>query len=134
MKRKAPEDAGKALARTCRIGILGSTRGTNTLHIYEEIAAGRFEAEVAVVVSNISKAVILERARAHGVAAVHVAGKGRPREDFDAEVNKVLEDADVDIVLLVGFMRILSPVFVRRWEGRCVNVHPSLLPKHAGLM
>eukprot|EP01051_Picozoa_sp_SAG22_P018811 SAG22_NODE_3281_length_1807_cov_1.091335_1_plen_228_part_00 len=131
MKRKAPEGAGKP---RCRIGILGSTRGTNTLHIYDEIAAGRFDAEVAVVVSNISKAIILERARSHGVKAVHVPGKGRTREEFDADVNKVLDEARVDIVLLVGFMRILSPVFVRRWEGRCVNVHPSLLPKHAGLM
>ena len=117
-----------------RIGILGSTRGTNTLHIYEEIAAGRFNAEVAVVVSNISKAVILERARAAGVPAVHIAAKGRSREEFDAEVNSVLEAHGVELVLLVGFMRILSPVFCNAWKGRAVNVHPSLLPKHAALM
>jgi phosphoribosylglycinamide formyltransferase-1 len=120
--------------RKPRVGILGSTRGTNTLHIYEEIAAGRFDAEVAVVISNISKAVILSRARAAGVPAVHVLGKGRTREEFDAEVNEVLARHGCDIVLLVGFMRILSPVFCEAWKGRAVNVHPSLLPKHAALM
>ena len=123
-----------SLTRKPRIGILGSTRGTNLLHIYEEIASGRFDAEVAVVISNISKAVILERARAAGVPAVHVLGKGRTREEFDGEVNEVLARHGCDIVLLVGFMRILSPVFCEAWKGKAVNVHPSLLPKHAALM
>ena len=123
-----------AANRAPRIGILGSTRGTNTLHIYDEIAAGRFNAQVAVVISNISKAQILERARAADVPAVHIAAKGRSREEFDAEVNSVLASHGVDIVLLVGFMRILSPVFCNAWKGRAVNVHPSLLPKHAALM
>ena len=121
-------------ARKPRIGILGSTRGTNTLHIYAEIAAGRLNVEVGVVISNISKAAILSRAREAGVPAVHVPGKGRSREDFDAEVNDVLARHGCDMVLLVGFMRILSPVFCDAWRGRAVNVHPSLLPKHAGLM
>jgi phosphoribosylglycinamide formyltransferase 1 len=65
---------------------------------------------------------------------VHIPAKGRSREEFDAEVNSVLEAHGVDIVLLVGFMRILSPVFCSAWKGRAVNVHPSLLPKHAALM
>ena len=121
-------------ARKPRIGIIGSTRGTNTLHIYEEINAGRFNAEVAVVISNISKAMILERAREADVPAVHVLGKGRTREEFDTEVNSVLKAHNVDIVLLVGFMRICSPVFCNEWKGKAVNVHPSLLPKHAALM
>jgi phosphoribosylglycinamide formyltransferase-1 len=120
--------------RKPRIGILGSTRGTNTLHIYAEIAAGRLNADVGVVISNIKKAVILSRARSAGVPAVHVPGKDRLREDFDAEVNEVLARHGCDMVLLVGFMRILSPVFCDAWKGRAVNVHPSLLPKHAGLM
>ena len=121
--------------RRPKIGILGSTRGTNCLHIYAEIAAGRLHAEVAAVVSNIGDALILERARAAGVKTVtHIPSKGKKRVDFDAEVNAALEAAGVELVLLVGFMRILSPVFVKRWKGRCLNVHPSLLPKHAGLM
>ena len=91
-------------------------------------------AEVAVVISNISKAVILERAREAGVPAVHVLGKGRTREEFDGEVNEVLARHGCDMVLLVGFMRILSPVFCEAWKGKAVNVHPSLLPKHAALM
>ena len=124
-----------ALRRRPKIGILGSTRGTNTLHVYAEIAAGRLDAEVVAVVSNLADAVILERARAAGVATVlHIPSKGKKRAVFDADVNAALEAAGVELVLLVGFMRILSPVFVRRWRGRCLNVHPSLLPKHAGLM
>jgi phosphoribosylglycinamide formyltransferase-1 len=117
-----------------RIGIVGSTRGTNTLHIYEEIAQGRLQAEVAVVVSNVADAIILERATKAGVPAIHIGSKGRKRAEFDAELNAVLQKHGCDIVLLVGFMRILSPVFCKAWAGRAVNVHPSLLPAHAGLM
>ena len=104
-------------SRCPRIGILGSTRGTNCLHIYDEIAAGRFDCEVAAVVSNVGDAIILERARAAGVKTVlHLPSTGKKRTDFDAEVTAALEAAGVELVLLVGFMRILSPVFVKRWK------------------
>jgi folate-dependent phosphoribosylglycinamide formyltransferase PurN len=70
------------------------------------------DCQVAVVVSNIEDAIILERARSHGVETVHIPSKGRKRTEFDADVNAALEARGVDLVLLVGFMRILSPVFV----------------------
>merc|ERR1719161_3525069 len=87
------------------------------------------------MISNKGDAGILERARGEGILARHLpCARGTPRAQYDAEVTKALEDEGVDIVLLVGFMRILSPEFCARWAGRVVNVHPSLLPLHKGLM
>ena len=76
---------------------------------------------------------ILQRARVNNLKTVHIPGKGRVREEFDRDVTKALEDAGVDLVLLVGFMRIISGEFCRRWHGKLLNVHPSLLPLHAPL-
>lgn len=84
------------------------------------------------MVSNIASSYILQRARVNNIPAVHINGKGRERVDFDRDVTKVLRDAGVDVVLLIGFMRIVSDEFCRAWTGRMINVHPSLLPKHAG--
>jgi len=90
---------------------------------------------VVVVVSNKGDAGILDRAKQNGIRGVHVpCKKGTARADYDAELTRVMKDEGVDLVLLVGFMRIVSPEFCDAWENRCVNIHPSLLPKHAGGM
>jgi phosphoribosylglycinamide formyltransferase-1 len=86
------------------------------------------------VVSNRRNAPVLDYAREVGIPAVHVPAKDRPREEFDAEVTAVLEEREVELVLMIGYLRIVSPPFVDRWRGRLVNVHPSLLPRHGGLM
>jgi phosphoribosylamine--glycine ligase/phosphoribosylglycinamide formyltransferase/phosphoribosylformylglycinamidine cyclo-ligase/phosphoribosylamine--glycine ligase/phosphoribosylformylglycinamidine cyclo-ligase len=124
----------RALKRTLRLGVLGSTRGTASQPVIDAIEAGQLDAQIAVVVSNKADAGILERARKHGLPAVAVPAKGKTRAQFDAEVTRVLEAAGVELVLLVGYMRILSPPFCQRWEDRCLNVHPSLLPDFAGGM
>lgn len=125
----------RALHRPVRIGLVGSTRGSSSQATIDAIKRGELNAQVAVIVSNKADAGILERARNEGIKGVHVpCAKGTPRAQYDAELTRVMKDEGVDLVMLVGFMRILSPEFCRDWENRCVNIHPSLLPKHAGGM
>ena len=117
-----------------RFAVLGSTRGSALRPVAEAWRQGRLAAEPSVVVSNRAKAPILDYARAIGVPAVHVPAKGLEREEFDAAVSRVLRDHGSDLVLMIGYMRIVSPSFVEEWRGRLFNIHPSLLPRHGGLM
>jgi phosphoribosylglycinamide formyltransferase 1 len=117
-----------------RVGILGSTRGTASQSIFEAIAARTLAAEVALVVANKADAPILARAAAQGAPALFLSPKGLNREEYDGNVTHALEQARVDVVLLIGYMRIVSAGFVQHWQGRLLNVHPSLLPAFAGLM
>ncbi|MBC8174716.1 MAG: phosphoribosylglycinamide formyltransferase [Candidatus Marinimicrobia bacterium] len=116
------------------LGVLGSTKGTDLQAIIDAISDGRLDVSVAVVISNRKKAYILKRARNYNIPAVFINHKGKRREKFDAEMTEMLKSYEVDLVLLIGFMRILSPWFCQRWSNRILNVHPSLLPKYAGGM
>ena len=117
-----------------RLGVLGSTNGTDLQAILDAVSAGELDADVAVVISNRTGAYILERAEINNVSALFISHKGKKREEFDGEITAVLKEHSVDLVLLIGFMRILSPEFCRVWQDRILNVHPSLLPKYAGGM
>lgn len=117
-----------------RIGILGSTRGTASQAVFEAAAAGSLQAEVALVIANKPDAPILSRAARYGAAGLFVNPKGLDREAFDAHVTFALRQAGVEVVLMVGYMRIVSAAFVQAWQGRLLNVHPSLLPAFGGLM
>ena len=117
-----------------RLGVLGSTNGTDLQAILDAVSAGKLDADVAVVISNRTGAYILERAEINNVSAFFISHKGKKREEFDGEITAVLKEHSVDLVLLIGFMRILSPEFCRVWQDRILNVHPSLLPKYAGGM
>ena len=117
-----------------RLGVLGSTNGTDLQAILDAVSAGKLDADVAVVISNRTGAYILERAEINNVSAFFISHKGKKREEFDGEITAVLKEHGVDLVLLIGFMRILSPEFCRVWQDRILNVHPSLLPKYAGGM
>ncbi|HJM34729.1 MAG TPA: phosphoribosylglycinamide formyltransferase [Candidatus Marinimicrobia bacterium] len=117
-----------------RLGVLGSTNGTDLQAILDAVSAGELDAAVAVVISNRTGAYILERAEINNVPAFFISRKGKKREEFDGEITAVLKEHGVDLVLLIGFMRILSPEFCRVWQDRILNVHPSLLPKYAGGM
>jgi len=120
--------------RKVRVGIVGSTRGSSLQPILYAIRDGKINAEICCVVGNVASSYILQRARVNNIPAIHIPGKGRVREEFDNDVTQALRSYKVDIVLLVGFMRIVSGEFCRSWPGRLINVHPSLLPLHAGLM
>ena len=117
-----------------RLGVLGSTNGTDLQAILDAVSAGELDADVAVVISNRTGAYILERAEINNVSAFFISHKGKKREEFDGEITAVLKEHRVDLVLLIGFMRILSPEFCRAWQDKILNVHPSLLPKYAGGM
>jgi phosphoribosylglycinamide formyltransferase-1 len=119
-----------------RLGVLGSGKGSNFVAITDAIAAGKIPAEVALVVSDVENAGILEHARQRNLPARFIApGKFRTKLDEDAERAYVtaLQDAKVDLIVLAGFMRVLKGDFLRAFEGRIVNVHPSLLPSFPGL-
>ena len=119
-----------------RIGVLVSGRGSNLQALIDSVKAGRLDAQIAVVISDVEEAFALERARSAGIEARYVdPGPKRSRlsEEAEAEVVATLEGAGVDLVALAGFMRILSPQLVRRFEYRMMNIHPSLLPSFPGL-
>lgn len=117
-----------------RIGILISGRGSNMRSLIAAASDPAFPAEIELVVSNVGNAEGLAFAAAADIPTIVIPHKAfETREDFDGEVDRVLVNADIDIVCLAGFMRILSSWFARRWEGRLINIHPSLLPLFKGV-
>jgi phosphoribosylglycinamide formyltransferase-1 len=119
-----------------RLGILGSGKGSNFVAMAEACAAGKMPAQVALVLSDVEGAGILAHARERKMPAQFIPpGKFRTKLDEDAERAFVsaLQEARVDLVVLAGFMRVLKGDFLRAFEGRIVNIHPSLLPSFPGL-
>jgi phosphoribosylglycinamide formyltransferase-1 len=122
--------------RNFRLGILGSGKGSNFAAIADACAAGVTPAQVALVMSDVPDAGILQLARDRGLPARYLPpGKFRTKLDEDAEAAciRALQEARVDLVVLAGFMRILKGEFLRAFVGRVVNIHPSLLPSFPGL-
>jgi phosphoribosylglycinamide formyltransferase-1 len=117
-----------------RIVILISGRGSNMEAIVRGCAEQQWPARVVAVIANRADAPGLAFAQAHGIAAVVVDHKAQASRDaFDAALAAAIDDFEPDLVVLAGFMRILGPVFVQRYEGRLLNIHPSLLPAFPGL-
>lgn len=119
-----------------RLGVLGSGKGSNFVAIAEACTAGKIPAQVALVLSDVEGAGILRHASERNLPAKFIApGKFRTKLDEDAERKFVnaLQEAKVDLVILAGFMRVLKGEFLRAFEGRIVNIHPSLLPSFPGL-
>jgi phosphoribosylglycinamide formyltransferase-1 len=124
--------------RLVRLGLLVSGRGSNLQAIIDAIEGNSLSAEIAVVLSNKQDAAGLERARKHGAPAVWLDPKpfaGRPdrREAYDRALLEVLQKHEVDLVLLAGYMKIVTAVLVAAYENRMMNIHPSLLPSFPGL-
>jgi phosphoribosylglycinamide formyltransferase-1 len=115
-----------------KLGILLSGRGSNFEAIADRIAAGKLDAEIAVVISNVESAPGLERALARGLKAIYIPSRGRSREDFDRDAVEALRQEDVSLVILAGFMRIFSGVFLKEFPFGILNVHPALLPSFPG--
>jgi len=120
-------------SQIARIGILLSGRGSNFLAIADSVRAGRIAAEIAIVISNRADAPGIEAAKQRGLKSLVIPSKGRAREEHDREVIAALKAANVDLVCLAGYMRLLSPEFVRAFPQRILNIHPSLLPAFPGL-
>jgi phosphoribosylglycinamide formyltransferase 1 len=121
------------MAALKKIGILLSGRGSNFEAIADSIKAGRLRAEIAIVISNRADAPGLESARRRGLHAQLIPSKGRIREEHDADVVAALKLAQIDLVCMAGYMRLLSPQFVQAFPNRIVNIHPSLLPAFPGM-
>jgi phosphoribosylglycinamide formyltransferase-1 len=115
------------------LGILLSGRGSNFVAIADNIATGKLEANIAVVISNRTDAPGIETARQRGLKALVIPSKGKVREDHDREVVAALHEHQVDLVCLAGYMRLLSPWLVQQFPNRILNIHPSLLPAFPGL-
>jgi phosphoribosylglycinamide formyltransferase-1 len=117
-----------------RIGVLLSGRGSNFEALADSVAAGRIpDAVMAIVISNREGAPGIERARARGIETRVIPSKGVEREAYDRQVVAALQEKQVELVCLAGFMRLLSPYFVAAYRNRILNIHPSLLPAFPGL-
>jgi phosphoribosylglycinamide formyltransferase-1 len=118
-----------------RVAVLISGRGSNMAALIEAAKAESYPAEIWLVVSNRPNAAGLERARYAGIATTIVdhASYGNDREAFEQALQAVLEGAGIELICLAGFMRLLTPWLVERWQGRMLNIHPSLLPAFKGL-
>lgn len=122
--------------RTFRIGVLGSGKGSNFVAIADACAAGKIPARIALVLSDVETSGILGHARERNLPARFIApGKFRTKLEEESENAYIaaLREANVDLIVLAGFMRVLKGDFLRAFEGRIVNVHPSLLPSFPGL-
>jgi len=116
------------------LGVLVSGNGTNLQAIIDAIEAGRVHAEIKIVVSDNSSSFALERAKKHGIETKVITKDEFPsREAFDAEIIKSLKSHNVELVALAGFMRILTPAFIREFKDKIINIHPALLPAFPGL-
>lgn len=119
---------------TLKIGVLGSTKGTDLQAIIDAVERGELDAEIACVVSDREDAYILERANQHGIDSLFIEYEGKKRSLFDKAVAKEFEKRGVDLVILIGFMRIVSKWLCGHYKDKMMNVHPSLLPLFAGGM
>ena len=117
-----------------KLGILISGRGSNFIAIADSIAAGRIpDAQIAIVISNREDAGGIDAARQRGLEAIVIPSKGHTREEHERDVTAALKQHGVELVCLAGYMRLLSPAFVREFPQRILNIHPSLLPAFPGL-
>lgn len=116
------------------IGILASTKGTDMQAIIDAIENKKLNAQIKVVISNKKDAYALERAKKHSLKAVFLDPKGKEKEAYDKEIDKILEEEKVNLILLIGYMKLISPWFVKKYENKIMNIHPSLLPAYAGGM
>ena len=115
------------------LGILLSGRGSNFEAIADNVASGKLDANIAIVISNKADAPGIESARQRGLQALIIPSKGIPREEHDRSVAAALREYNVDLICLAGYMRLLSPWFVAQFPNRILNIHPSLLPAFPGL-
>ena len=118
-----------------RVAVLISGRGSNMVALIEAAKAPDYPAEIVLVVSNIPDAAGLARARQDGIATTVIDHRafGKDREAFERALDDELQARNIEIICLAGFMRLLTPWFVKRWSGRMLNIHPALLPQFKGL-
>jgi len=120
------------MAKKLRVGVLASGRGTDLQSIIDASEMDMIDAEVVVVISDNKDAYALKRAEMHNIKAFFVDPQGKNQDEHEKEIDAILEDNRVKLVVGAGYMRILSPSFVKRWYGKLINIHPALLPSFKG--
>lgn len=115
-----------------KVGVLASGRGTDFQSLVDAVERGDLDVTLALLVCNNADASVLERAERHGIPWRYIDHRGRSREAFEAEVVQALREADVDLVVFAGFMRIVTSTLIEPFRGRIINIHPSLLPAFPG--
>ncbi|MFA6486199.1 MAG: phosphoribosylglycinamide formyltransferase [Candidatus Magasanikbacteria bacterium] len=118
---------------TVHLAILGSTNGTDLIAIHDAIVSGHLNARIDIVITNRSAAQILQKAHSWGIPSKFIEPTNT-REEFDRIILSELSQYPIDLIVLIGYMRIISPVLLRAYPDKIINVHPSLLPKFAGGM
>lgn len=118
--------------KRARIGVLASGGGTNLQCIVDACERGEIDGDVVVVISNVPEAFALERAKKHRIDAYAFPHKGVTREQHEADIIECLDQHGVDLVVLAGYLRILTPLFINKYAGRLMNTHPALLPSFGG--
>jgi phosphoribosylglycinamide formyltransferase-1 len=122
------------MKRRLKLGVLASGRGSNLQAIIDACETGQIDAVVALVISDVAEAYALERTRQYGIEAAFIdPSLHRTREEFDAAVLDLLRKHEVELVCLAGYMRLLSPFFIKAYKHRIMNIHPALLPAFPGL-
>ena len=122
------------MADLLKLGVLISGSGSNLQSIIDNIEKGSLKAVIKIVISNKPDAFGITRAKKHGIPFVVLKnGDFKSKEDFDSELIKILKDNSVDLIVLAGFMRIISPAFLKAFEQKIMNIHPALLPSFPGL-
>jgi len=114
------------------LGVLVSGSGSNLQAIIDNIEAGRVDAKIKIVISNVPDVYALERAKKHGISSLVLPHKGLKREEYDQKLVEALKTHGVELVVLAGFMRIITPVLLRAFPMRVINIHPALLPAFPG--
>lgn len=117
-----------------RLGILGSTAGTDMIALINAIQQKKLAATIEIVISNKKEALILEKARQYQLPEKFINPENLSRDEYDEKLTDLLQQKQVDYVLLIGYMRILTKKFVAHWHNKIINVHPSLLPLFGGAM
>ncbi|KTC83241.1 phosphoribosylglycinamide formyltransferase [Legionella cincinnatiensis] len=117
-----------------RIAVLGSTRGTNLNALVTAINQKNLAASIELVLSNKADALILEKATHFGIKSMFVNSQDLSRTEFDNCLSDILKQHQIELIVLIGYMRILSAEFVLAWKNKIINIHPSLLPAYGGLM
>jgi len=116
-----------------RVGVLASGGGTDLQSIIDASEKKMINAEVVVVISDNKEAFVLKRAEKYKINNFFIDPKGKNKEDYDKEIDKILERLDVDLVIGAGFMRMISSCFIKKWYGKLINIHPALLPSFKGV-
>ena len=120
------------MGKKLRVGVLASGRGTDLQSIIDASECGMIDAQVVAVISDNKDAYALKRAEQHSIKAFFVSDKGKTKEEHEKEIDNILKDNKIELVVGAGYMRILSPAFVKKWYGKLINIHPALLPSFKG--